>query len=126
MLKMRLARHGRRKRPFYAWWWAESSKPRDGRFQEILGQYDPLVEDATLDGERGACLLLAVEGRAAVGHGASAARPARLDGAAGREAAEQEGGREAGCYRGGRCRRGGKRRLTHAGTRGVHRQVGGG
>ena len=48
MLKMRLARHGRRKRPFYRLVVAESSKPRDGRFQEILGQYDPLVEDATL------------------------------------------------------------------------------
>jgi small subunit ribosomal protein S16 len=46
---MRLARHGRRKRPFYRLVVAESSKPRDGRFHEILGQYDPLAENATLD-----------------------------------------------------------------------------
>lgn len=45
MLKMRLARHGRRKRPYYRVVVAESSKPRDGRFQEILGQYDPLAEE---------------------------------------------------------------------------------
>ena len=51
MLKMRFARHGRRKRPFYRLVVAESSKPRDGRFHEILGHYDPLVEDATLQVE---------------------------------------------------------------------------
>lgn len=45
MLKMRLARHGRRKRPYYRVVVAESSKPRDGRFHEILGQYDPLADE---------------------------------------------------------------------------------
>ena len=49
MLRMRLARHGRRKRPYYRLVVAESSKPRDGRFHEILGQYDPLAEDAALE-----------------------------------------------------------------------------
>ena len=45
MLKMRLARHGRRKRPYYRVVIAEASMPRDGRFKEILGQYDPLAEE---------------------------------------------------------------------------------
>ena len=45
MLKMRLARHGRKKRPYYRVVVAESSMPRDGRFKEILGQYDPLAEE---------------------------------------------------------------------------------
>lgn len=48
MLKMRLARHGRKKRPYYRLVVAESSSPRDGRFHEILGQYDPLAEEAAL------------------------------------------------------------------------------
>ena len=39
---MRLSRKGRRNRPFYRIVVADASKPRDGRFLEILGHYDPL------------------------------------------------------------------------------------
>jgi small subunit ribosomal protein S16 len=49
MLKMRLARHGRRKRPYYRVVVAESSKPRDGRFQEILGRYDPVAAETVFE-----------------------------------------------------------------------------
>lgn len=41
---LRLARHGCKKRPFYRIVAADSSKPRDGRFIEIIGHYNPLPE----------------------------------------------------------------------------------
>ena len=41
-VKIRLARHGRRKAPYYRMVVADSRKPRDGRFIEILGTYQPL------------------------------------------------------------------------------------
>jgi small subunit ribosomal protein S16 len=43
-VKMRLARHGAKKRPFYRVVVAHGESPRDGRFLEILGTYNPLVE----------------------------------------------------------------------------------
>ncbi|WP_022854282.1 30S ribosomal protein S16 [Thermodesulfatator atlanticus] len=43
-IKIRLMRKGRRNRPFYRVVAAEASAPRDGRFIEILGYYDPLKE----------------------------------------------------------------------------------
>ena len=42
-LKIRLARGGAKKRPFYRIVVAEASMPRDGRFIERLGSYDPMV-----------------------------------------------------------------------------------
>ncbi len=39
---IRLTRMGRSKRPFYRLVVADSRMPRDGRFLEILGTYDPL------------------------------------------------------------------------------------
>jgi ribosomal protein S16 len=41
MVKIRLARHGSKKRPFYRIVVAHSESPRDGRFIEQLGYYDP-------------------------------------------------------------------------------------
>jgi len=41
---MRLARYGAKKRPFYRVVVADSRAPRDGRFLEILGTYNPLIE----------------------------------------------------------------------------------
>ncbi len=41
---IRLTRIGRHKKPFYRIVVADSRKPRDGRFIEILGTYDPLAE----------------------------------------------------------------------------------
>lgn len=54
MLKLRLARTGRKKRPSYRIVVTEHTAPRDGRFLEILGQYDPVVDPpaVTLNNER--------------------------------------------------------------------------
>ncbi len=41
-VKIRLARHGRKKRPFYRIVVADSRAPRDGRFIEMLGTYNPI------------------------------------------------------------------------------------
>lgn len=43
-VRIRLQRHGRRKRPFYWIVVANSRAPRDGRFIEKLGVYDPKTE----------------------------------------------------------------------------------
>ena len=43
-VKIRLARHGAKKRPFYRIVVADSESPRDGRFLEIVGTYDPLPD----------------------------------------------------------------------------------
>ncbi len=42
-MKIRLARGGSKKRPFYSIVAADSRKPRDGRFIEKLGTYNPLL-----------------------------------------------------------------------------------
>ncbi len=53
-VKIRLARHGAKKRPFYRIVVADSESPRDGRFLEKVGTYNPLTDPAriTLDAER--------------------------------------------------------------------------
>lgn len=45
-VKIRLARHGSKKRPFYRIVVADSESPRDGRFLENVGTYNPLVDPA--------------------------------------------------------------------------------
>jgi len=42
-LKIRLARGGAKKRPFYRIVVADAGAPRDGRFLERVGQYDPFL-----------------------------------------------------------------------------------
>ena len=42
-LKIRLARHGTKKRPFYRIVVADSRAPRDGRFIENVGTFNPLL-----------------------------------------------------------------------------------
>jgi len=44
-LKIRLARAGTRNRPFYQIVVAEATAPRDGKFVEKVGFYDPLLSD---------------------------------------------------------------------------------
>ena len=44
-LKLRLARAGTKKRPFYHIVVADARSPRDGRFIEKLGTYDPMLAD---------------------------------------------------------------------------------
>jgi len=41
LVKIRLTRSGSKKRPFYRIVAADSRSPRDGKFLEILGFYDP-------------------------------------------------------------------------------------
>ncbi|HBN27022.1 MAG TPA: 30S ribosomal protein S16, partial [Desulfobacteraceae bacterium] len=43
---IRLARHGAKKKPFYRIVVADNKCPRDGRFLEIVGTYDPLQDPA--------------------------------------------------------------------------------
>ncbi len=43
-VRIRLARHGRKKRPFYRIVAADCRAPRDGRYIERLGHFDPMKE----------------------------------------------------------------------------------
>ncbi len=54
MVKIRLRRMGAKKAPFYRIVVADSRYPRDGRFIEQLGTYDPLKEpvEIKVDAER--------------------------------------------------------------------------
>jgi small subunit ribosomal protein S16 len=54
VLTIRLARIGKKKRPFYRVVVTEKTRPRNGRFVEIVGTYDPLKKPAAvqLDNER--------------------------------------------------------------------------
>ena len=45
MVKIRLARNGRKRRPFYRVVAADINAPRDGKFLEILGTYNPIEKD---------------------------------------------------------------------------------
>ena len=47
-VKIRLARYGTKKRPFYRIVVAASDAPRDGRFLELVGTYDPLKDPAAV------------------------------------------------------------------------------
>ena len=47
--KIRLARHGRKGKPFYHVVVADSRAPRDGRFIERIGSYNPMTDPATVD-----------------------------------------------------------------------------
>lgn len=48
MVKIRLRRTGAHKQPSYRVVAADSHSPRDGRFLETLGHYNPLTEPATI------------------------------------------------------------------------------
>ena len=45
-VRIRLARHGAKKRPFYRIVVADGESKRDGRFLEIVGTYDPVSNPA--------------------------------------------------------------------------------
>jgi len=47
-VKIRMQRHGSKKRPFYFIVAANSTSPRDGKFIEKLGTYNPLTTPATI------------------------------------------------------------------------------
>ncbi len=48
MVKIRLKRMGAKKKPFYRIVVADSRTPRDGRFIEEIGYYNPLKEPAEI------------------------------------------------------------------------------
>ena len=48
MVKIRLKRMGMKKEPFYRIVVTDSRSPRDGRFIEEIGYYNPMTEPATL------------------------------------------------------------------------------
>lgn len=51
-VKIRMQRHGSKKRPFYFIVAANSTSPRDGKFIEKLGTYNPLTVPATVNLDR--------------------------------------------------------------------------
>lgn len=48
-IKIRLTRKGTKKKPFYRIVAADSEFPRDGRFLEVLGTYNPMTEPASIE-----------------------------------------------------------------------------
>ena len=48
MVKLRSQRYGKTKAPFYRIVATDSRNPRDGRFIEIVGTYNPLTNPATV------------------------------------------------------------------------------
>jgi small subunit ribosomal protein S16 len=48
-VKIRLSRLGSKKRPFYRIVVADSRSPRDGRFIDVIGTYDPLKNPAKVE-----------------------------------------------------------------------------
>ena len=52
-VRIRLTRMGAKKRPFYRLIAADSESPRDGKFLDILGYYNPMKEPAEIKIDRG-------------------------------------------------------------------------
>ena len=48
-VKIRLARHGAKKRPYYRVVVADGRSPRDGRLIEEVGRYNPLTNPKTIE-----------------------------------------------------------------------------
>ncbi|MBM6774105.1 30S ribosomal protein S16 [Olsenella profusa] len=48
-VKIRLARHGAKKRPYYRVVVADGRMPRDGRYIELVGRYNPLTDPKVID-----------------------------------------------------------------------------
>ena len=48
-VRIRLTRLGRKKKPFYRIIVADGQSPRDGKFLDIIGTYDPLQDPAVVE-----------------------------------------------------------------------------
>jgi small subunit ribosomal protein S16 len=53
MVRLRLRRVGAKKQPSYRLVAADAEMPRDGRFLEVMGHYNPRTEPATIELEEG-------------------------------------------------------------------------
>ena len=51
-VKLRLKRIGAKKNPYYRIVAADARAPRDGRFIEEIGNYDPMSKKLVVDGEK--------------------------------------------------------------------------
>jgi len=51
-VRLRLTRKGAKKKPYYRVIAADSEAPRDGRFLDILGSYDPMKDPAEIKLDR--------------------------------------------------------------------------
>ena len=64
-VKIRLQRKGKKRKPFYHIVIADSRSPRDGRFIEKIGTYNPMTVPATIELElvnhAADCLVLALD-----------------------------------------------------------------
>ena len=61
-VKIRLSRFGRRKAPYYRLVVADSRMPRDGRFLEVLGHYQPLKAETRLEIDEDRAMRWLVQG----------------------------------------------------------------
>jgi small subunit ribosomal protein S16 len=61
-VKLRLTRVGKTKQPQYRIVAADSRAPRDGRFIEILGQYNPLEEPSLVNVDNDRCVKWLAQG----------------------------------------------------------------
>lgn len=52
-VRIRLTRMGAKKKPFYRIVAADSEAPRDGKFIDILGHYDPMKDPAIIKVDKG-------------------------------------------------------------------------
>jgi small subunit ribosomal protein S16 len=52
-VRIRLTRKGRKKQPFYHIIVADSQAPRDGKFLDIIGTYDPMKDPAVVNLDTG-------------------------------------------------------------------------
>ena len=55
MVRMRLTRVGSKKNPIYRVVVSDSRSPRDGRFIEIVGRYNPQTDPSTIDLDEAKC-----------------------------------------------------------------------
>ncbi len=51
-VRIRLARMGSKKKPYYRIVAADSHSPRDGRFLDRIGTYNPMIEEIIINDER--------------------------------------------------------------------------
>ena len=65
-VRMRLTRVGSKKNPIYRVVVADARSPRDGRFIEIVGRYNPQTDPSTIELDEDEGQGLARQGRAAL------------------------------------------------------------